>query len=496
MAKEIKLPKLSEDADEGTVAEVMIQKGDTIDKDDPVIAVENDKATVEVPSEVAGTVKEVKVSEGDTIKTGDLIAILEDDEESGNGEDKEEKKDESGQEEQATEEQDEDKEKESPEDKETEKEDKNKEQQKSDKKKDDEDEKQAEDDEPKDNEAEEDEKEKDKDSEEDQKKEPVEDEDDQSAGKEEQDQEKEEEEKSSSESGTIYAAPGAKRLAREHEVKLEDIKGSGPDGLIIEDDVKKAVGASTDTESVSGGALPDFTQWGTIERKPLSEIRKATAKQTQSSWKTVPHVTQFDEADVSGIEEYIEQHQDDVKEQGGKLTITAVLTKVIANALHQFPKFNASIDMEAGEVILKKYIHIGIAVDTEEGLLVPIVRDVDQKSIIELATEITGLAEEARNKELSTKDMKGGNFIISNLGGIGGTQFTPVIFNPQVAILGVSEMTTKPVYNKETESFQPVLTLPLSLSYDHRLIDGAEGARFLRYVCNALEDPYKAIFGE
>src|SRR5699024_819921 len=207
--------------------------------------------------------------------------------------------------------------------------------------------------------------------------------------------------------------------------------------------------------------LPDFSKWGTVERQPLSEIRKATAEQTQSSWQAVPHVTQFDEADVSGIEAYIEQHQDEVEKQGGKLTITAVLTKVIANALHQFPKFNASIDMKAGEVILKKYIHIGIAVDTDEGLLVPVVRDVDEKSIIELATQITRLVEKAREKELSSEEMKGGTMIISNLGGIGGTQFTPVIYHPQVAILGVSEMMTKPVYHKESESFQPVLTLPL-----------------------------------
>lgn len=456
MAKEITLPKLSEDADEGNVAEVMVKEGDSVDKDDSIIAVESDKATVEVPCPEAGTVKEVKVSEGDAIKTGDVILLLED------GEDESSDKDTSDGEEEKSDEKD---------DEETQPE-------------------EAEEDEEELEEAKEQESGKNTEEAEepDDKKKAEESEDE---GKKESGDIKPEEEKDPT--SVVPAAPGAKRLAREHDVDLTEIKGSGPDGLITENDVRKATGLSGSGKEIQT-ELPDFNQWGTVERKPLSNSRKTTAKQTQASWQAIPHVTQFDEASISNIQKYIEENQKEAEEKGGKLTITAVLTKLIANALHQFPKFNASIDMVNEEVILKKFINIGIAVDTENGLLVPIVRDVDQKAIIELALEITELAEKARKSKLSQEEMEGGNFIISNLGGIGGTQFTPVIYHPQVAILGVSEITTKPVYN--AGAFKPQLTLPLSLSYDHRLIDGAEGARFLRYVCNALEDPYKALLGE
>lgn len=440
MAKEITLPKLSEDVDEGTVAEVIVSEGDSVEEEDPIIAVESDKATVEVPCPEAGTVKEIKVSEGDTIKTGDVILLLED------AEDQKQDEDETDKQEKKSEEEEEKDEEEVKEEK-------------------------TEEEEPA--ETEEEEKEEKENAEAEEEKKPA--------------------EKKEPAAEEIPAAPGAKRLAREYDVSLEEIEGSGPDGLITEEDVKQAAGVSKG-KSVPGTKLPDFGKWGPIERQPLSGIRKATAKQTHTSWQAIPHVTQFDEAAISNIQKYIEENQEEADEKGGKLTITAVLTKLIANALHQFPRFNASIDMENEEVILKKYINIGIAVDTENGLLVPVVRDAEQKTIIELAVEITELAEKTRNNKLSKEEMEGGNFIISNLGGIGGTQFTPVIYHPQVAILGVSEMATKPVY--KDGSFEPQLTLPLSLSYDHRLIDGAEGARFLRYVCNALEDPYKALLGE
>lgn len=431
MAKEITLPKLSEDVDEGSVAEIMVEAGDEIEKDESIIAVESDKATVEVPCPEAGTVEEIKVSEGDTIKTGDVILLLEVGESEDTGEEEEEKAEEKTEDKESREEKEETVEKEEPEE--------TKEKQ----------------------------------------------------GKAEETED--ESEKEEPETEEIPAAPGAKRLAREYDVDLSEIDGSGPDGLITEDDVKKAAGISENRKSPTA-ELPDFSKWGAVERKSLSNIRKATAKQTQASWQEIPHVTQFDEAIITQILEYIDEHRESTEEKGGKLTITAVLTKLIANALHQFPTFNASIDMDKEEVILKKYIHIGIAADTDDGLLVPVVRDVDQKSIIELAVEINDLAEKAREGQLSKEDMEGGNFIISNLGGIGGTQFTPIIYHPQVAILGVSKIKTKPVYDGDT--FVPQKTLPLSLSYDHRLIDGAEGARFLRYICDALEDPYKALFGE
>lgn len=441
MAKEITLPKLSEDAEEGRVAEVLVDEGDDVDEEESIIAVESDKATVEVPCPEAGKVDEIKVSEGDSIKTGDVILILEVDEpgEAGVDEDEEEKTKEKGKEPDVEQEKDEQEEKEERAEKREVKESEEKKEKR----------------------------------------------DEESVEQKEEGTEKEK-------AGEIPAAPGAKRLAREQDVDLDEVAGSGPDGLITEGDVRKAAGVSGSGES-PGTELPDFSKWGTVERKSLSNIRKATARQTKASWQAIPHVTQFDEAVVSNILEYIEENRKDAEEKGGKLTITAVLTKLIANALHQFPTFNASIDMDNEEVILKKYINIGIAADTEEGLLVPIVRDADQKSIIELAVEITGLAGQAREGQLSQEDMEGGNMIVSNLGGIGGTQFTPVIYHPHVAILGVSEMTKKPVY--KDGSFEPQLTLPLSLSYDHRLIDGAQGARFLRFICDALEDPYKALLG-
>ncbi len=230
-----------------------------------------------------------------------------------------------------------------------------------------------------------------------------------------------------------------------------------------------------------------------MERKPLNNIRKATAKNVTASWQSVPHVFQFDEADITDIQQYLEVNQDKAEKAGGKLTITALLTKIVASALVRFPKFNASIDMENEEMILKNYVNIGIAVATEKGLLVPVIKDADKKSIIEIATELTNIAEKARDGKLSKEDMEGANFSISNLGGIGGTNFTPIVPAFQVAILGISRSAKKPVYIDD--EFKPREILPLSLSYDHRLIDGADGAAFINWITQALEDPYKALLG-
>ena len=212
-----------------------------------------------------------------------------------------------------------------------------------------------------------------------------------------------------------------------------------------------------------------------------------------ASWQSIPHVFQFGEADISGVETYIEDHNEKVEKAGGKLTLTAILTKIVATALHKFPTFNASIDMDKEEMILKKYVNINIAVATEDGLLVPVIKNADQKSIKDLSVEISEIAEKAREQKLSKEDMEGGNFSISNLGGIGGTNFTPIVYHPQVAILGISRATTKPVYIDG--KFEPRSILPLSLSYDHRLIDGADGAAFMNWLVKALEDPYEALLG-
>ena len=211
-----------------------------------------------------------------------------------------------------------------------------------------------------------------------------------------------------------------------------------------------------------------------------------------ASWQSIPHVFQFDKADVTAVEEFREKYSKKVEKEGGKLTVTAILLKIVAKALETFPKFNASLDFANKEIIYKKYIHIGVAVDTERGLLVPVIRDADKKTITELSIELGEIAEKARNKKIKPDELQGGNFAISNLGGIGGTNFTPIVYRPNVAILGVSRSEVQPVYTDG--EFEPRMMLPLSLSYDHRLIDGAEAARYLRWICEALENPLLTMF--
>lgn len=234
--------------------------------------------------------------------------------------------------------------------------------------------------------------------------------------------------------------------------------------------------------------LPDFSKWGEIERATMGGIRRATAKHMATAWGTIPHVTNFDKADITELEKLRKQHASKVEAAGGKLTITAILLKIAAGALKEFPQFCASVDMERAEIIFKKYYHIGVAVDTSQGLLVPVIRDADQKNIIELATELNQASEKARNRKLGLEEMQGGTFTITNLGSIGGTNFAPIINAPEVAILGVSRGRIEPVFIND--QFQPRLMLPLALSYDHRLIDGADAARFLRRLIDVLENPF------
>ena len=248
--------------------------------------------------------------------------------------------------------------------------------------------------------------------------------------------------------------------------------------------------ASTETQRPPETAepLPDFSKWGEIERAAMGGIRRATAKQMVTAWGTIPHVTNFDTADITELEKLRKHHASKVEAAGGKLTITAILLKIAAGALKQFPQFCASVDMESAEIIYKRYYHIGVAVDTPQGLLVPVIRNVDQKNITELATELNHAAEKARNRKLGLEEIQGGTFTISNLGSIGGTNFTPIINAPEVAILGVSRSRIEPVFIDG--QFQPRLMLPLALSYDHRLIDGADAARFLRRLIDVLENPF------
>ena len=234
--------------------------------------------------------------------------------------------------------------------------------------------------------------------------------------------------------------------------------------------------------------LPDFSRWGEIEITELTAVRRLTANSVATSWQMVPHVTQFDQCDITHLESFLSQKRAALEKEGIKLTVTAVVAKVCALALLKFPRFNASIDMSKEQLIFKKYIHLGIAVATKRGLLVPVVRQADQKSIGELAGDIADMAERARGKRLKPDEMEGGTFTISNQGGIGGTQFTPIVMWPQVAIIGISRAAVKPIY-KEGQ-WQPRSILPLALSYDHRIIDGADAASFLKWICDSLEQPF------
>jgi len=289
------------------------------------------------------------------------------------------------------------------------------------------------------------------------------------------------------------AAPSVRRMARELGVDVNEVSGSGPAGRISVDDVKAHAKRIVATPGRGGAAavpLPDFTRFGEIDRQPMRAVRRKTAEHLSAAWQTIPHVTQFDLADVTALEELRKKYAKQVEAAGGNLTVTAIAVKVVASALRVFPHFNASIDLAADEIIVKKYVNIGVAVDTDRGLLVPVIRNADQKNIVQLAVELAQLSEKARTRKIALEEMQGGSFSISNLGGIGGTYFTPIVNAPEVAILGISRARVEPVYQKDTGQFAPRTMLPLSLSYDHRAIDGADGIRFLRWVAEALEQPF------
>ncbi len=291
------------------------------------------------------------------------------------------------------------------------------------------------------------------------------------------------------------AAPSVRRMARELGVDIDQVAGSGSGGRISIDDVK-AHAKRIITEPPAAGAptlaepLPDFSRWGDIERQPMRAVRRKTAEHLSAAWATIPHVTQHDLADITNLEELRKRYAKQAENAGGNLTVTAIAVKIVAAAMKVFPQFNSSIDVAAGEIISKKYVNIGVAVDTDRGLLVPVIRNADAKNIVQISVELTQLSEKARNRKISLDEMQGGCFSVSNLGGIGGTLFTPIVNAPEVAILGISRAKMEPVYDKASNGFVPRLMLPLSLSYDHRVIDGADGIRFLRWVVEALEQPF------
>ena len=291
--------------------------------------------------------------------------------------------------------------------------------------------------------------------------------------------------------GDVHASPAVRRLAREFGVDLGQVSGTGRKNRIIKEDVQNFV--KTRLQSGTGGnfniaAAPsvDFSKFGEIETQALSKIKRLTGANVHRSWVTVPHVTHFDEADITELERFRKANKKQAEAKGAKLTPIVFIMKAVVAALKEFPTFNASLDASGDNLILKKYFHIGVAVDTPNGLVVPVIRDVDQKGFLELAIELGEISKKAREKGLMPNEMAGSCFTISSLGGIGGTAFTPIVNTPDVAILGLSRSSMKPVYCDN--EFVPRLILPLSLSYDHRVIDGAEAARFSRFLAEQLED--------
>lgn len=419
----VKVPSL-DGFDDVPVIEINVAEGDTVGEDDPLVTVESDKATMEIPSPYAGKIGKILVKEGDKLSEGvDLLEMtIEED-----GGDEEETSD-SGESAKA----------------------------------------------------------------------------DSQGSKPEVKADKQEAAPQPQGStyeppapGTkVHAGPAVRKLARELGADLTRVKGSGPKSRILKDDVhayvksqlqqaQQGTGVATGS-GIPGVKLPDFSQFGEVEREGMSRMMAATATNMQRSWLNVPHVTQFDDADITEMEDFRKAQKAAGEKRGVKMTPLPFLLKACAAALAELPQFNVSLDMERKEVVRKKYIHIGIAVDTPHGLMVPVIRNVDQKGLWELAAESAELAQKARDKQLKPAEMQGACFTITSLGGIGGTAFTPIVNTPEVAILGVSKASMKPVW--DGKAFQPRLMLPLSLSYDHRAVNGADAARFTNLLAQLLGD--------
>lgn len=469
MAITFKLPELGENIEGGTVASVRVAVGDTVEKDQTLVELETDKAVVEVPSPAAGVVKELNASEGSEIKVGDVVAVID---ESGDGkaeapkakEEKKAKKVEKSEEPETEEEPEPKEESEAKEEAEPE------EAKAAPKAK-----KKAPADEEQPEESEEPE-------------EPTD----------EEAPQREERAPAATDGGRrVAAAPSVRRFAREIGIDIQQVSPKEPHGRLTKEDIKayskrKHSGGVTAPAAKPGAvpavSLPNFEKFGTIRREKFSKVREKTAERMAIAWGTIPHVTQHDTADITKLEEFRKQYGKRAEEEGGKLTPTAILVKVLAAALNEFPEFNASLDVANQEIIYKEYTNIGVAVDTPRGLLVPVIRNADEKSIVDIAVELSELAERARDAKTKLEELQGACITVTNLGGIGGTYFTPIVNAPEVAILGVSRARMEPVWTDG--KFEPRLMMPLSLSYDHRVIDGANAARFTRWLCEAVENPF------
>lgn len=305
----------------------------------------------------------------------------------------------------------------------------------------------------------------------------------------------------------VPAAPATRQLARERGVDLAQVEPSGPHGRVTRSDVEAAAegaGAAEehgrDGQERDGGerrreperpSLPDFERWGPIERVPLRGIRRTTARRVAVSWREIPHVTHHELVDVTALERWRREHADQVKESGGALSLMVLMMKALAGVLPRYPRFNASLDVDANEIVLKHHHHLGIAVDTDDGLIVPVVRDVDRKPLLDLAIEVGELVTRVRDRDIDSDELAGGTFTITNVGPLGGAGFTPLIRHPEVAILGMGRARLEPVVvgDLDDHRFDVALQLPLSLAYDHRIADGADAARFVSDLADALADP-------
>jgi pyruvate dehydrogenase E2 component (dihydrolipoamide acetyltransferase) len=447
MPREFKLPDPGEGIHEAEIVEVLVSEGDQVEDGQSILVVETDKAATEIPSPVDGVVQSIKVNKGDVVKVGEvLMTFLQEGEE---------------EEAEAAEEEREVREEEKVEAAEKEEEEKRR-----------------------------------------------------AAKAAAEKKEETEPEREEAPEEPVPAAPSTRRLARELGVDLQEVTPSGPQGQVTAEDVrahaeeepKEREPEKAPEEEVEEAAaprsiqvevppLPDFSRWGPVEKKPLRSIRRATANRMALAWSQIPHVTHEDVADITELEGLRRKHQSEIEAGGGKLTLTMFILKAAVAALKEHPRFNASLNVDEGQIILKNYYHIGVAVDTERGLIVPVVRDVDRKSITDLAVELYELAERTRKGDVERKDLAGGTFTITNVGPLGGTGFTPIVNYPQVAILGLGQARLQAVVRGDLDNYQmvPRLILPLCLGFDHRLADGADAARFVNVIIEALENPEKLM---
>jgi pyruvate dehydrogenase E2 component (dihydrolipoamide acetyltransferase) len=434
MAKAFKLPDLGEGIHEGEILSIRVSVGDEVKEGDIIMEVETDKAAVEIPSPYTGVVEEILVKPGDTVKVGDVLVTIraaEEEAPAARAEEREKPEKEAAP--------------------------------------------------PK-------------------------------AKKPEPEKPVPAPEIAGKKEGPVPASPATRRLARELGVDLSQVTPTGPGGLVTAEDVRafaekgpKPEEAPSPREEgreekpeearpfvVPAPKLPDFSKWGPVERVPLRSIRKATAKQMALAWSQIPHVSNHDAADMTRLEVFRKKHKAEIEAKGGKLTHTVFALKAVATALKAFPRFNATIDTEAGEIIMKQYYHIGVAVATEDGLIVPVIRDVDRKSILDLSVELKEIADKTRQRKVGIDELQGGTFTITNVGPMGGGQFVPIINYPQVAILGMGAATMQPTVTGDKEKgyeIVPRLRMPLVVCIDHRVLDGADAIPFMRMIVENLEDP-------